>query len=123
MLMCPESGSSKRTRQRASVDFPEPDSPTTPKVAPLGRIIDTPSRACVTRPLRCRTPRLRYVFDRLLTTSAASLLTCIDAGGSSRSEEHTSELPVTNAHLVCRLLLEQKKNYHSIQTYTIHSII
>src|SRR3546814_4337335 len=26
-----------------------------------------------------------------------------------RSEEHTSE-PVTNAHLVCRLLLETKKN-------------
>src|SRR3546814_3587564 len=26
-----------------------------------------------------------------------------------RSEEHTSELPVTNAHLVCRLLLEKKK--------------
>src|SRR3546814_8106077 len=25
-----------------------------------------------------------------------------------RSEEHTSETPVTNAHLVCRLLLEQK---------------
>src|SRR3546814_2531307 len=25
----------------------------------------------------------------------------------SRSEEHTSEPPVTNAHLVCRLLLEQ----------------
>src|SRR3546814_6997838 len=25
-----------------------------------------------------------------------------------RSEEHTSELQVTNAHLVCRLLLEQK---------------
>src|SRR3546814_5460624 len=28
----------------------------------------------------------------------------------TRSEEHTSELPVTNAHLVCRLLLEKKKN-------------
>src|SRR3546814_8091179 len=27
-----------------------------------------------------------------------------------RSEEHTSELQVTNAHLVCRLLLETKKN-------------
>src|SRR3546814_13970499 len=26
-----------------------------------------------------------------------------------RSEEHTSELPVTNAHLVCRLLLEKKQ--------------
>src|SRR3546814_1554916 len=30
-----------------------------------------------------------------------------------RSEEHTSELPVTNAHLVCRLLLEKKHPYHS----------
>src|SRR3546814_5055279 len=28
-----------------------------------------------------------------------------------RSEEHTSELQVTNAHLVCRLLLEKKKTY------------
>src|SRR3546814_5020655 len=27
----------------------------------------------------------------------------------SRSEEHTSETPVTNAHIVCRLLLEKKK--------------
>src|SRR3546814_20604692 len=27
----------------------------------------------------------------------------------ARSEEHTSELPVTNAQLVCRLLLEKKK--------------
>src|SRR3546814_2083298 len=26
-----------------------------------------------------------------------------------RSEEHTSELPVTNAHLVCRLLLAKKQ--------------
>src|SRR3546814_2383770 len=29
--------------------------------------------------------------------------------GFMRSEEHTSELQVTNAHLVCRLLLEKKK--------------
>ena len=27
----------------------------------------------------------------------------------SRSEEHTSETPVTNSYLVCRLLLEKKK--------------
>src|SRR3546814_10096810 len=32
-----------------------------------------------------------------------------DAFDLLRSEEHTSELQVTNAHLVCRLLLEQKK--------------
>src|SRR3546814_5721999 len=31
-------------------------------------------------------------------------------GGLLRSEEHTSETPVTNAHLVCRLLLEKKNN-------------
>src|SRR3546814_1516422 len=29
---------------------------------------------------------------------------------SCRSEEHTSELQVTNAHLVCRLLLEKKNH-------------
>src|SRR3546814_5301321 len=29
----------------------------------------------------------------------------------NRSEEHTSA-PVTNAHLVCRLLLEKRKKYH-----------
>src|SRR3546814_2896614 len=28
---------------------------------------------------------------------------------ADRSEEHTSELQSTNAHLVCRLLLEKKK--------------
>src|SRR3546814_10523131 len=34
----------------------------------------------------------------------------------NRSEEHTSD-PVTNAHLVCRLLLEKKKNkQHSKNT-------
>src|SRR3546814_2840196 len=37
-----------------------------------------------------------------------------------RSEEHTSELPVTNAHLVCRLLLE-KKNTHEHQ-YNTHKL-
>src|SRR3546814_10333671 len=33
-----------------------------------------------------------------------------------RSEEHTSETPVTNAHLVCRLLLEKKKPQHINKT-------
>src|SRR3546814_8093999 len=32
------------------------------------------------------------------------------SGGVDRSEEHTSLTPVTNAHLVCRLLLEKKNN-------------
>src|SRR3712207_8313586 len=33
--------------------------------------------------------------------------------GSHRSEEHTSELQ-SRQYLVCRLLLEKKKNYHII---------
>src|SRR3546814_8235938 len=31
--------------------------------------------------------------------------------GGARSEEHTSETPVTNANIVCRLLLDKKKTY------------
>src|SRR3546814_4202731 len=42
---------------------------------------------------------------------------------NTRSEEHTSEL-VTNAHLVCRLLLEKKKKtkkqLHAAHTTTYH---
>src|SRR5213592_5063777 len=33
-----------------------------------------------------------------------------------RSEEHTSELPVTLRYLVCRLLLEKKKNKSELQS-------
>src|SRR3546814_5147856 len=35
-----------------------------------------------------------------------------------RSEEHTSEPPVTNAHLVCRLLLEKKNRTQMTTTYS-----
>src|SRR2546429_6545856 len=37
--------------------------------------------------------------------------------GVLRSEEHTSELQ-SRLHLVCRLLLEKKKNTHNTYTYT-----
>src|SRR5690606_40285894 len=36
---------------------------------------------------------------------------------STRSEEHTSELQ-SRENLVCRLLLEKKKNKHASQTWT-----
>src|SRR3546814_7334331 len=39
-------------------------------------------------------------------------------GQQGRSGEHTSELQVTNAHLVCRRLLEKKK--HEQQTTNIN---
>src|SRR2546425_7353240 len=37
----------------------------------------------------------------------------VDLGRSNRSEEHTSELQ-SLAYLVCRLLLEKKKNFDSL---------
>src|SRR3546814_1800427 len=46
----------------------------------------------------CRTRILPMAMDRPGTGAART-----------RSEEHTSETPVTNAHLVCRLLLDKKK--------------
>src|SRR3546814_6272856 len=39
-----------------------------------------------------------------------------------RSEEHTSELQVTNAHLVCRLLLEKKNKINHMTIYNTTQI-
>src|SRR3712207_7796069 len=54
------------------------------------------------RPRRCSTMRVR---GRASSSRA---------GGTSRSEEHTSELQ-SRQYLVCRLLLEKKKNNHPLQ--------
>src|SRR5258708_23922587 len=48
-----------------------------------------------------------------------ALLVSLIADGSLRSEEHTSELQSPD-HLVCRLLLEKKKN---ISTYESRNIV
>src|SRR2546429_7402166 len=40
--------------------------------------------------------------------------------GLDRSEEHTSELQ-SRLHLVCRLLLEKKKNTHVVALQAIHT--
>src|SRR5215510_9825068 len=49
-----------------------------------------------------------------------------DGGGASRSEEHTSELQ-SRGHLVCRLLLEKKKEPAEVPgrftTWRIHRIV
>src|SRR3546814_5821687 len=54
----------------------------------------------------------KHAFGQILFVE----MDCHEIPLSSRSEEHTSETPVTNAHLVCRLLLEKKK---IIQLHTI----
>src|SRR2546422_1836494 len=45
------------------------------------------------------------------------LETLVIIGYSGRSEEHTSELQ-SRLHLVCRLLLEKKKNKNNSNTYS-----
>src|SRR2546422_7663133 len=56
-------------------------------------------------------------------TSPSAVFLGADAGGSHstvRSEEHTSELQ-SRLHLVCRLLLEKKKNGEDPGAQTAHS--
>src|SRR5258708_11505422 len=49
---------------------------------------------------------------------AASAQSRVDAA-QDRSEEHTSELQSPD-HLVCRLLLEKKKNRHTERSSNVH---
>src|SRR2546430_4547209 len=61
--------------------------------------------------LRSRRPSPSLSFTRSRGTSAAA----------ARSEEHTSELQ-SQSNLVCRLLLEKKKNYKAY-TYIIVTLV
>src|SRR5690625_6040744 len=50
----------------------------------------------------------RHGTDRVASASATEVVVAPERTMSSRSEEHTSELQ-SRGHLVCRLLLEKKK--------------
>src|SRR3712207_8904401 len=62
------------------------------------------------------TDSFTYSLNGGSTGNVSVTVTCRDepapaqSGGSSRSEEHTSELQ-SRQYLVCRLLLEKKKKY------------
>src|SRR3546814_8368024 len=58
---------------------------------------------------------LRLIGCTTLERSGCSRVARSQPARIARSEEHTSKTPVTNAHLVCRLLLE-KKNTHKQNT-------
>src|SRR2546425_1493009 len=59
-------------------------------------------------PLEYPVEKLRALLETIAVEEGAQLL--------DRSEEHTSELQ-SLAYLVCRLLLEKKKNIHMSYTY------
>src|SRR5262245_35970924 len=55
--MLPLVGAFRRTRLRATVDLPQPDSPTSPSVSPASTANDTPSTARTTGGLPSRSER------------------------------------------------------------------
>src|SRR2546422_7551387 len=69
-----------------SVDLPEPETPVIAVIVSSGIMMSRSCRLCTRAPNRRRNFPLNF-----------------------RSEEHTSELQ-SRLHLVCRLLLEKKKN-------------
>src|SRR3712207_7144844 len=68
-----------------------------------------------------RRERARAAILRVMSSSVGPrppVRTTTDERLSARSEEHTSELQ-SRQYLVCRLLLEKKKNKHNdVTTYT-----
>src|SRR3954467_1668600 len=80
----PESTSSSNVRQRASVDLPEPDGPTSATREPAGRLRLTESSARFSACLRLKSPRLRYDLLRFRTSISGFVLHC---GGISGIEE------------------------------------
>src|SRR3546814_10901039 len=64
--------------------------------------------------IECRCGTGRYV-DEGSRPAAARKASSVE---ENRSEAHTSEPPVTNANLVCRLLLEKKKRTTTTSTHT-----
>ena len=74
----PSVGSSSRTMQRASVDLPQPDSPTMPSVSPWRTSNDTPSTA-LTLPIsfwKMMPRRTGKCFLTSVTFRIASLIRC-----------------------------------------------
>src|SRR3989442_5470558 len=72
------------------------------------------------RPIDCITNCWNSL--RSLCSAWRSSCSCWNWNSWMRSEEHTSELQ-SRPHLVCRLLLEKKKNYIHGDTCTVHNCV
>src|SRR5690554_7143347 len=90
-----------------------------PNATPVSHTAARSARSCV-RDLACCASRTSFItWDKKESAPVFSTTTVIDPSPfteppMTRSEEHTSELQ-SRPHLVCRLLLEKKKNKNNIE--------
>src|SRR5579872_3256326 len=95
--MVPESGRSRATTRRPSVDLPQPDSPTSPRVSPASTVIDTPETACK-RPVRklstdpMRTENVLWTLSIAMSERVATALMLKPADVLAGSERPPSQL-------------------------------
>src|SRR5258708_26018575 len=85
--ICPESGLSRRVTHRATVDFPDPDSPTNANVCPRGISKSTQLTAATGTRFRHRPPRT-YCLE------SALMLSRLWIGASVVGEEVGKLLPI-----------------------------
>ena len=77
----PVSLGSRCINSRASVDLPQPDSPTTPSVSPFNTVNDTPSTAFTSATFRLRIPPW---IGKYRCKSRAISIGCADAAAIGR---------------------------------------
>src|SRR5260370_13689324 len=59
--------------------------------------------------IQAKTPGVTFGSDPAMRQAASQMAAALSARSRTRSEEHTSELQ-SHLNIVCRLLLEKKKN-------------
>src|SRR3546814_6372173 len=105
---------------RSRVDFPQPDGPTSTANWPSSMSMSTPRITCVPPKYFCiarictdamRRSFLYWYYLRMIVCAFCNHIggpACL--GPIDQDRKSTRLNPVTNAHLVCRLLLEKQKN-------------
>src|SRR5690625_5531308 len=84
----------------------------------LARYLGCPQRSWLEKTAASWSMPNPRVYSPSMPPWRAATLTTTPYSGSSRSEEHTSELQ-SRGHLVCRLLLEKKKHNTTHNRITI----
>src|SRR5215510_15024825 len=114
--MVPPVGSRSRITVRPSVDLPQPDSPTRPRVSPALISRSTPSTACTWPTVRCSTPEAtgNHILRSVTATSGSLAVHAIESCLGTAVASGTLELRPGLRHPTGRTLrvadLEQRRH-------------